>query len=673
MTTTTPPVSGTEAEQMPAQLLATAINQHQAGDLTAAEQGYRAVLAGQPNSVGALAGLGALAGQLGRNEIAADYLARACALEPANAVFQHNYGEALRGLGQAPSAETAFRRAIELDSNLAPAFQSLLVLVSAAHAQAVANNDVEQAAALAWEIARLANNRGNALLASGQPQQAVASYRHALSVHADYAVAWSNLGNVLREEGRITDAEAACREAITLDPDCAPAWNNLGTALAMQARFGEAWPCYGEALAKQPDLAAAQYNRSSGSLANLLYAQDLSYTAIVKRHREWGADLTVSNRQSAAQFSNSRNAERVLRVGYLAPDARDSMLRHFIAPLLAAHDYQAFEIVCYGQGAYGNAETRQFTGQGERWVWVREQDDSALAAQIERNQIDILVDCAGHGNGSRLKALARKPAPIMLSWLGYLCATGLPAIDCRLTDQWVDPPKANTARESEALLRIPGGMMSYRPPETSPDCQPPPCLTRGHVTFGSLNDIRKINPKLILSWAQILKSMPDARLLLQGRLLVDAGMAGRVRGMFETYGIKPHRLDLRPARSDYLNTYHEIDVALDSHPYGGAATTCDALWMGVPVVTVAGERPFGRFAASVLNQIGHGEWATSSASAYVVKAVQLARNSDALTHTRTSLREEITASPLCDHRGFAKRLERVYQASWRAWLSNAVA
>ena len=654
------------------QLLVGADQQHAAGDLPAAEQSYRAALQLDPHQAMALAGIGALEGQRGHCAQAAQYLARACELEPQVAIFQHNHGEALRQLGQLPQAEAALRRAVELDQGLVPAWDSLIAMTQAAHGQAVGARDTRRAEVLATELSRLANNKGNAWLVRGDLAQAIGAYRQALSIRPDYPMAWSNLGNSLRQASRIYEAEAACRRAIALDPDFAAAWNNLGNALIEQGRYQEGAPCYEQALAKQADFPEALHNRGSGSLFNRLFVPLIDDAELSAVHSAWGAAYPAPLRPS---WNTTREPDRVLRVAYLSPDFREHAMRHFIEPLLANHRASQVEVVCYAQGPRADAHTRRLMDYGHSWNWIHGLTDAELAQKIERDRIDILVDCAGHTLGTRITALAGKPAPIMMSWLGYLGDTGLPAMDYRLTDAWVDPPGSGMepegkARLHEVALRIPGGMLAYRPHAAAPDVNDLPCLARGTTTFGSLNNIQKLNRQIVADWAQLLASVPGSRLLLQSKQLCDSGVVGRIRGMFEAFGIPPARLDLRPASADFLRTYHEIDIALDTWPYGGGATTCDALWMGVPVITRSGTRPAGRLSTSILHTIGHPEWVTETPNAYIVAAIELARKTRALAQIRRELRDQMQTSPLCDEAGFVERVEEVYRLVWTRWVGQ---
>lgn len=654
-------------------LLVHAARQHAAGDLTAAELSYRGVLDLDADQPMALAGMGALDGQRGHAAQAAQYLARACKLEPGMAIFQHNHGEALRQLGQLPLAEAALRRAVELDQNLVPAWESLIAMVQTAQALASGAHDMRRAEVLAWELARMTNNKGNALLGRGDPVQAIGCYRHALSIRSDYPMAWSNLGNTLRQVGQINEAEAACRRAVALDPNFGAAWNNLGNALIEQGRYEEGSRCYEQALEKQPDFPEALHNRGSGSLFNRLFAPAATDAELAAVHRDWGAAYPAPRNR---RWHNTREPDRLLRIAYLSPDFREHAMRHFIEPLLARHSASRVEVVCYAQGPGADAHTRRLIEYGQRWNWVHGLSDAELAARIERDRIDILVDCAGHTHGTRLAALAGKPAPIMMSWLGYLHATGLPAMDYRLTDEWVDPPgpadtPGNDLTADEMPLRITGGMLAYRPHLAAPEANALPCVARGYTTFGSLNNIQKLNRLVVADWARLLGAVPGSRLLLQGKHLADPGVVGRIRGMFEAFGIAPARLDLQPASVDFLRTYHEIDIALDTLPYGGGATTCDALWMGVPVITQSGTRAAGRLSTSILNLVGRPEWVTETSDAYIAAAAALARNTRALAEIRRDLRGQMQASALCDEAGFVARLEEVYRQAWKRWLRQS--
>ena len=622
-----------------------------------AQEYYRALLETEPDNAQALAELGAHAGAAGRHDEAAKYLERACSLVPGNALYLHNFGESLRQLLQLQQAEAVFRKALAIDPAFAPAYKSLSEIALVAYRHAQQRQDAGEMARLAGEFSTLAIACGNLYQEAGAAPQAIEMFREILRILPEHAGALSNLGNALRLMGQITEAEMVCRKALAIRKDFPQAWNNLGNALVEQGRYAEAKSCFDNALALKPGFPEAIHNAGSGSLFNLLYSPELTLGAIESRHRQWGAAFALARaRTSRALLEPGRR----LRIAYLSADFRQHAMLHFIEPILACHDVQQFEVVCYAQGPARDEHTHRLMAYGHEWVWIHPLDDDALVKRIEDDGIDILVDCVGHTFGTRLRALARKPAPVMMSWLGYLAATGLPAMDYRLTDAWVDPPQQASPEGLEQVLRVPGGMMAYRPHHTFPDVADVPSTGNGHVTFGSLNNMQKFNPHVASSWAAILKRVPDSKLLMQSKFLVDHGMIGRVRGMFEVFGIGSERLDLRPYSPDFLQAYAEIDVALDTFPYGGGATTCDALWMGVPVITLSADRPCGRLSTSILNQIGHSEWIAASSASYVDLACHVAGNGELLKGIRSTLRNEMRASVLCDEAGFVRRLEQVY-------------
>ncbi len=629
-----------------------------AGNFRLAGEAFRKMLILAPGNASAFAGLGTVAGLQGEHGAAAEHFGAACALEPGNPFYLHNYGEALRQLGRNHDAEVNFRKVIALAPGFIPAYDSLIPLLQAAHRQALQRTDAVRSGALARELAILSSNQGNAWLDAHDLKQALECYRRSIAVDQGYVTAWSNLANALRSAGKNCEAEEAGRKAIGLDPGFAPAWNNLGNALAEQGRLDEASACFDRALALKPDFPAARHNRGGGMLMNHLYDPEISEESLFGLHCRWGEGYPAPALSTAIPISSAGTR---LRVGYLSPDFRTHAMLHFLEPILAHQDTALFDVTCYAEGPANDEQTKRLQSYGHSWVWTHTLDDAALRERIAGDRIDILVDCAGHTQGGRLEALSAKPAPVMLSWMGYLGTTGLPAMEYRLTDAWADPPGLTESLHTEQLLRIPGGMMSYRPHVASPEVSGLPLLRNGFVTFGSLNNVRKMNAVVAALWARVLHAVPGSRLLLQSGHLADAGTVGRMRGMFEAFGIHADRLDLRPSSTDFLLTYSEIDIALDPMPYGGGVTTCDSLWMGVPVVTLSGSRPAGRLSASILHQIGRSEWIASDRDGYIGILAGLAADADRLSGIRAGLRPAMTASPLCNEAGFVRRLEQVYR------------
>lgn len=582
----------------------------------------------------------------------------ACAM-PEHLLAAHNHAEALRQCGQYDDAVLEFQRAIKLQTDFLPSRLALIDLIeqhTLPRLRVIAPNLAkDQAKALG----QLLSDTGNLLYESGQGYPAWDLYKRALVHDPASAAALSNLGNILHQEGRLAEAEDHCRRALAINPQLGAAWNNLGNVLAEQERVLEAASCYDRACEFDPRLAKqAEHNKLSGTLFNILHSDRYSDAEVFERHKDWGRQLgCVPPEHGPLNWIPGEP----IRVGYLSADFRSHAMRHYLEPLLAGHDPARVEVICYMQNRVEDEYTARLMSYGHRWVRTHELDDEQLIAQIRADGIHILIDCLGHTQGTRITALARKPAPIQMSYLGYLGSTGLPAMDYRLTDAWLDPPGLTDDLHTETLLRVPGGSVAYMPHINSPDVNELPALQLGHVTFGSLNKLKKLNLNVVRLWSEILHAAPMSRLLLKTKQLADPLSAGRVVGLFEAHGIAADRLELQPATQDHLQAYHGIDIALDPFPFGGGATTCDALWMGVPVVTTPGTRSASRLTHSLLHTLGRPEWSVPDQAAYVRKALELTNDLQALAAIRQSLRQQMQTSPLMDARGTAQRLENMFE------------
>jgi protein O-GlcNAc transferase len=368
--------------------------------------------------------------------------------------------------------------------------------------------------------------------------------------------------------------------------------------------------------------------------------------------------------------TNDRDPERRLRVGYVSPDFYRHAAAHFLEPILRHHDPRQVEVFCYAEVAAPDAVTARFQSYAHAWRWTFGQSDAELIRQIQADGIDILVDAAGHSAHNRLLVFAHQPAPIQITGIGYPNTTGLSSIDYRLTDALTDPP-GEPVRHSEELLRLPLAFC-YATPDIAPEVTPLPALTRGYVTFGSLHNLAKLNGAVLDLWAALLEELPSARLVIFRHLL-----QGQVREqLFQELtrrGIRPERFDLwhalEPGRT-FLDVYAGIDVALDAFPWNSHTTACEALWMGVPVVTLYGNRYAGRMAADVLTAVGLPELVAQTPRGYVSIAAELAGDLDHLAQLRGSLRQRMAASPLCDGPTFTRSVEEAYRSVWRRWCAR---
>jgi predicted O-linked N-acetylglucosamine transferase (SPINDLY family) len=405
----------------------------------------------------------------------------------------------------------------------------------------------------------------------------------------------------------------------------------------------------------------------------LNYDGHLSAATLFDAHR------ALDERYGRAVFrpdahANDRGAERRLRVGYVSPDFRSHSVAHFLEPLLRRHDRNAVEVFCYAEVNWPDARTECFKQLADHWLLTVGMSDEEVAERIRRDRIDILVDLAGHtasGHAakSRLLVFARKPAPVQMTWLGYPNTTGLKAIDYRMVDEVTDPVGEADAFASETLVRLSGGFLCYGGDDGPPAPGPVPSLTTGTVTFGSFNSPPKLSPATLDAWAQVLARLPEARLLLKGKPFADAATRALYHDRLAERGVGPERVELAPwlPEQAHLALYDRLDIALDPFPYNGTTTTCQALWMGVPVVALRGDRHASRVGASLLTQIGLPELIADSIGAYVEIAVALAGDPARLADLRHSLRRRMLASSLCDAAGFARKTEHTYRTMWRRW------
>jgi predicted O-linked N-acetylglucosamine transferase (SPINDLY family) len=398
---------------------------------------------------------------------------------------------------------------------------------------------------------------------------------------------------------------------------------------------------------------------------------DVSPDQVFEAHRDWARTIAAPLYPIAPTFLNDRDPDRRLRIGYVSPDLRRHPVGILFAPVLDRHDGAAFETYCYQNSARGDGMTGRMRRAAAHWRDVAELDDAALAARIREDRIDILVDLAGHTTHTRLPAFAKRPAPVQVSWLGYFNTTGVATMDYFVTDPHSSPP-GQERFYVEKLVRLPATRFCYEPPEFMPEVNALPALRGGDVTFGCFNSLAKINARVLTLWARLLAAVPDARLVLQAGALSDAPNRERFRALAVEQGIPSERLELRPfvAVEDAAASYHDIDIALDPFPFCGGMTSLEALWMGVPVVTLVQEMIAGRQTAALLANLGLEELIATNEAQYVDIAVSLAKDLPRLAALRAGLRERFRASPLADTERFTRDLERAYREMWQSWASG---
>jgi predicted O-linked N-acetylglucosamine transferase (SPINDLY family) len=640
------------------------IAHHQAGQLAQAEQLYRQVLGVDPGNAEALHLLGVIASQVGRPEVAVEFIGKAISIQPDNEAYRNNLANALKAAGRLAEAEQNYRDALALKPAYADAHANLGILLQAQGRLNEAESSYRNALAVKPDYPEMQNNLGTALLDLGRLDEAEHCFRQALEGRPAYAEAHVNLGQALRSQGRLAEAEQNIRAALALNPELAVAHNYLANVLRSLGRLEEAEASYRRALALKPDDAETHSN-----LVFLLnYIPGRRPAQIFHEHRKFAQRFCRF--ADPEPHANAARPARQLRIGYVSADLRDHAVAFFIEPVLANHDRKGFEVFCYYNLARADAVTERLRTLVDHWRDVAACDDETLARLIRSDAIDILVDLSGHTGHSRLTVFGRKPAPVQAAWLGYLNSTGLEAMDYRITDANATPRGPLDAFHSEKLVRLPGSQWCYRAPLNSPDVAPPPCLASGIVTFASFTNPAKIGEPNIKLWSRLLALVPKSRLLVVGATLTSIPEEFVKR--FTRQGIAPERLQLMGAKPfpEYLALHREADVILDTNPYSGGTTTCHALWMGVPVVTLAGETATSRGGASLLNAVGLRELVAETPKQYVDFAAALAADPKRLARVRAGLRKRMAASPLMDEVRFTRNLEKAYRAMWRAWCDK---
>jgi protein O-GlcNAc transferase len=651
-----------------AALFGAAVAHHQAGRLAEAEACYRRVLAAEPSHADALHLLGVIALQVGRHDVAVDLIRQAIRLNASNPDYFSDLGNACFAQGNLEAAVAACREVIRLapgDANGHCNFGTALSHLGKLDEAVVA---YREALRIKPDYAKAHSNLGTALYNQGKHDVAVAAYRVALRINPDDAGAHCNLGAALYSQGKLAESVAAYRQALRIKPGDAKAICNLGTTLADQGKYDEAVAAFGEALRLKQDYAEA----GSNLLFGLNYDERRSNAQLFEAHRAWdqrhGRTVPLP-----VTYANDRATERRLKIGYVSPDFRGHSVAFFLEPLLKHHNREEIELFCYAEVGWPDVVTERFKGLADHWVVTARMSDDALAEQIRYDNIDILVDLAGHAAKNRLPVFARKPSPVQVTWLGYPNTTGLAAIDYRLVDAVTDPEGEADAFASETLIRLANGFLCYNAPSDAPAPAPPPCLTTGFITFGSFNNPTKLSGTTLNVWATLLAELPKARLLLKGRSFADATFRASFLRALTERGASAERVELLPWLPNgaaHLALYDRIDIALDPFPYNGTTTTCEALWMGVPVVTLRGDRHASRVGASLLTQIQLPDLIAGTVAEYVEIATALARDPARLSGLRSTLRSRTVASALCDAQAFARKIESAYRGMWRHWVAN---
>lgn len=714
--------------------LKAAVELHRAGNVERAASMYRQILEANPRHAQTLHLLGTANFQLGQYQLAAEQLHAAIRIDGKRPEYHAMLTEVLRASGRLAEAIASANRLVQLAPDSAEVHFVLGRLLESGGNLPAAAGAFSETLRLAPGHLDASLHLGQALYGQGKLDEAGVQFTAAARMHPQSPWAHCGVGAVCQGQGKLDDAVAAYRRATELDPQLPQAHYNLGVALRLLDRLPEAAASLQAALAIMPNLveahlalsnvcmalmrpdeavaaaraglslapeaplalarlaaalqlqgeadaAIAAYRRAvaanpanAAEHSNLLYALNfdphIEPAKVFAEHRAWAQRHAEPLTAAAAPHANDRDPRRRLRVGYVSPHFREHAVSFFSEPMILAHDRGEFEIFCYSDVRTRDACTERFRAGADGWRDIAGQSDQQVAQQVRDDRIDILVDLAGHIGGNRLLVFARRAAPVQVTYLGYQNTTGMSAMDIRLTDEHADLPGMSEKLYTERLERLPHSFFCFAPDAQAPEVNALPAATNGFVTFASLNHINKLRPEALQAWAQILKSTPKSRLLVLG--YAPGRFEANVRDVMARAGLDPARVRVvnkRP-RVEYLRLHHEIDIALDTFPFNGHTTVCDALWMGVPSIMLEGNTYASRFGGTALVNLGLRELIAGSQSQYIQIATALAGNLSRLAELRSGLRERMRTSVLLDAQGFTRRLEAAYRRMWLAWCEH---
>jgi predicted O-linked N-acetylglucosamine transferase (SPINDLY family) len=651
-------------------------------------------------------------------------------IKPDYAEALSNLGLVLGSMGKLPEAIAAQQRALQLRPDFAAAHDNLRRALTA---QDQLNQELARFQAGNWyymsDTAVAYNELGIAFKAHGRFTEAITSFQEAIRLRPGFQEAWNNLGITLKERGNVEEAEASLRQALALrpgdlnalnnlgtvlesvkkldeaigfyqealraKPDFAEAHNNLGVVLAKQGKYAQASTHYQRALELKPDYTEPYYNlgnalvdqampeqalqtyqrallldpRYDGARSNYLfclnYLPNVDPEFVFAEHRHHGALYPAG---AGPAQPRRRHPNEPLRVGYVSPDLRAHVLATFLELILVNHDPKQIQAIGYAEVPAPDETTFRLQGLCQSWRRTCGLSDEQVDAQVRADGIDILVDLAGHTAGNRLGVFARTPAPVQVTYLGYPNTTGLAAIDYRLTDAVADPP-GEPSRHTEELFRLADGFCCFRPHRKAPAITVLPAKGAGHVTFGSLHKLPKLNSAVLDLWCTMLRAVPASRLLVCQHTLHGDLKEHFAKG-FAARGMGPDRVEFRRTEIPnddtpiHMNLYSEIDISLDTFPWGGHTTACESAWMGVPMLTLNGSTHAGRMVASVLTRVGLNDFIADTPAKYIELAVKFSGDLDRLAALRSRLRGVMQDSPLCDGKNFTRTLEEAYRSMW---------
>ena len=587
------------------------------------------------------------------------------AANPSFSAAHTNYGQALRDSGSALQSIAIFQKAAELDPNSAEAYYNLGLSFAAVGQTDDAIACYQGAFTINPEYAHAYNDHGVALLAKGTPRAAVASLKKAAELAPNSALIHSNLGNAYLRSGELDLARPCYERAIELKPDLFQAYNSLGILHQEFGEFAEAQALYDRALEIDPGYRDV--------ISNLLFTANYDPTKtgeeIFERYKWFNETICKPLEKHIIPHKNKAAPNKRIRVGYLAPTFYIHAVGYHLMPLFDNSTHEDFEVFAYADIEKSDEYTEQYKANSDHFLQTKGMTDEQLAEQIRRDEIDILVDIAGHTKGNRLSLFARKPAPVAIHWLDFGYTTGMPTIDYYIGDHNVTPADQDHLFGEKEVWRLDGTSVVYRPRNDMGEVSELPALKNGYVTFCTLSRTVRLNDPTIRTWAEILKRVPDSKIRFDSRNFSTELMCDRLATRFAEHGIERERLIMGFSTPPW-NTLREIDIALDCFPHNSGTTLFEHLYMGNPYVTLYSRASVGTLGGAILRGGGFDDWVAHSEEEYVDIAVKLASDIPALAELRRTMRDKVKTGPLMDEKAFVERMEGAYREMWRRWCSE---
>jgi protein O-GlcNAc transferase len=647
-------------------LFAEAVRQFRLGQMDAAERSCRQILASNGRHADSLHLLGMIARRLGQPDRAVDLFRKAIAGDAGVAAFHLNLGSLLAAQGRMDEAAPCFHKAVAMRPDDPDAHFSLGSMLAGQGKVDDAILRFRRTIDLAPAHAGAHNNLGTMLMIRGQTDEGVVCFRNAVAFKPDYPEARYNLGNALAKLWQLDEAIASFRSALALRPDYPEAYNNLGNALRDHGQPDAALVQYAKALQVRPDDLATYSNRIFTQ--NYLPGQPVQPLREMARH--FGR---IASARALRPFTSWHDASpaQPLRVGLVSADLGNHPVGFFLEGLLGAMDPGVVSLVAFPSQSAEDELTRRIKPRFKDWKPIHALDDEAAAQLIHAQGVQVLLDLSGHTSGNRLSMFSWRPAPVQATWLGYFATTGVAEIDYIIGDPNVTPP-GEAGHFTETIWSLPEIYYCFTPPADAAELSDLPARSSGILTFGCFNNLAKVNDATVALWSRVLHAVPASRLMLKAPQLRSESTRNGIRDKFAAHGVAGDRLLLEPpsSRADYLRAYGAVDIALDPFHYPGGATSCEALWMGVPVLTKQGDRFLSHAGETILRNAGLPDWVATDADDYVDRAARFASDLDHLAGLRSRLRAQVLRSPLFDAPRFARHFEQALRGMYNRWLDG---